>query len=195
MNVQNVVLARLVAALENIPPRIQASRKLVHKTRNSGHQRNADITEEIQTSPSRTPDPACADSVFGASPHLVIGINSVTRALESQLRLTRRHVIVDNPSQNSDQPPPHPTPLPIVVVFVCCADIDPTALVDHIPYLVAGCNSPRNVTQLIKLVPLPKGSEPTISQILGVRRAAVVAFRVWDHNCNWGVLLMPYSLP
>lgn len=192
MNVQNIVLARLVAALENITPRIQTSRKFLHKPRDSGHQGNTDITEEIehgdiQTNPSRTPDPACADSVPGASLHLVIGINSVTRALESQLRLTRKHVVVDNPSQNSDQLPPHPTPLPIVVVFVCCADVDPTALIDHIPHLVAGCNSPRNVTQPIKLVPLPKDSEPTISQILGVRRAAVIAFRVWDHNCNWGV--------
>ena len=192
VNVQNVVLARLVAALENIPPRTHASRKVSHKTESSGHEGNVDITEEIdQTNPSRALDRACSDSLSGASPHLIIGINAVTKALEFQLRLTRKHVVVDG-----DQLPPCPAPSPIVVVFVCCADVDPTALIDHIPYLVAGCNSPRNVTQSIKLVPLPKGSEPTISQILGVRRAAVVAFRVGDYNCNWGVpSLMHCSIP
>ena len=181
VNVQNVVLARLVAALENIPPRTHASRKVSHKTERFGHQGNVDITEIDQTNPSRALDRACLDSSSGALPHLIIGINAVTKALEFQLRLTRKHVVVDG-----DQLPPCPAPSPIVVVFVCCADVDPTALIDHIPYLVAGCNSPRNVAQPIKLVPLPKGSEPTISQILGVRRAAVVAFRVGDYNCNWG---------
>ncbi|KAF8560059.1 hypothetical protein OG21DRAFT_1401010 [Imleria badia] len=175
VNIQNVFLARLVASLENIPPRPHASQKLSHKTRSS--ERNVDTTEvefgNIQTNLS-WPD---AHSICGASPHLVIGINTVTRALDSQLRLTRKHVVVDNHPQNTDQLPPRPAPSPIVVVFVCCADVDPTALIDHIPYLVAGCNSPKNVTQQIRLVPLPRGSEPTISQIIGVRRAAVVAFR------------------
>ena len=194
VNVQSVALARLVAALENIPPRNHASRKVSHQMESTGHPGN------IQTNPSRALDQACVHGLSGASPDLVIGVNSVTRALEFQLRLTRKQVVVDqvvdSPTQNSDQPPPRPAPLPIVVVFVCSADVDPTALIDHIPYLVAGCNSPRNVTRPIKLVPLPKDSEPTISRILGVRRAAVVAFRVWDHNCNWGVpLLMPRSIP
>jgi ribonuclease P/MRP protein subunit POP3 len=187
VNVQNVVLARLVAALENISPR-HASRKFSRKTESSGHQGNVDITEEVdQTHPSPALDRACSDSLSGASPYLVIGTNAVTKALEFQLRLARKHVVVD-----SDQLPSRPAPSPIVVVFVCCADVDPTALIDHIPYLVAGCNSSRNATQPIKLVPLPTGSEPTISRILGVRRAAVVAYRVGDRNCNQGVpLLMP----
>jgi ribonuclease P/MRP protein subunit POP3 len=172
VNVQNVVLARLVAALENISPR-HASRKFSRKTESSGHQGNVDITEEVdQTHPSPALDRACSDSLSGASPYLVIGTNAVTKALEFQLRLARKHVVVD-----SDQLPSRPAPSPIVVVFVCCADVDPTALIDHIPYLVAGCNSSRNATQPIKLVPLPTGSEPTISRILGVRRAAVVAYR------------------
>lgn len=175
MNVQNVVLARLVAVLENISPRIHSSRRSLQKTTHPGQQANVDIPEVHQEG---------ADRVSGASPHLVIGINAVTRALEFQLRATRKHVVVDSSSQNGDQLSPRLASSPIVVVFVCCADVDPSVLVDHIPCLVAGCNSPKNVTQSIKLVPLPKGSEPTISQILGVRRAAVVAFRVWDHNCN-----------
>ncbi|KAH0838042.1 hypothetical protein J3R83DRAFT_6282 [Lanmaoa asiatica] len=178
-NVQNVVLARLVAALGNIPPRARASRKVSQKTGVSSHQRNVGITEEVehdnsQSNPSQALGQGCAEDRVSGVSHLVIGINTVTKALESQLRVTRRHVVVDNPSQNGDQLPAQP---PIVVVFVCYADVDPSALVDHIPYLVAGCNSPRNVTHSIKLVPLPKGSESTISQILGIRSAAVVAFR------------------
>ena len=188
MNIQNVVLARLVASLENVTPRPQTSRKFSPQTRrNPGG--NVDIPEvefgNIQTNPSRP----CAERVSGASPHLVIGINAVTRALESQLRLIRKHVVIDNRSQNSDLPPRLP-PSPIVVVFVCCSDVDPTALIDHIPYLIAGCNSPKNVAQQIRLVPLPKGSESTISQILGVRRAAAVAFRVWGYNRSLGVPLL-----
>lgn len=184
MNIQNVVLARLMAVLENIPPRTHSSRKSSQKTGLSGQ--HANLPEEveygnIQTNPSQALGQGCADRVPGASPHPIIGVNAVTRALESQLGVTRKHVVVDNRPQNGDQ---LPASSPIVIVFACCADVDPSALVDHIPYLVAGCNSPRNVTQPIKLVPLPKGSEPTISQILGVRRAAVVAFRVWNHNCN-----------
>lgn len=177
-----------MAALENIP---HAFRKLPQKTGIFGHQGNVDITEEVECGTIQSNSQAL-DQVSSASPHphFVVGINTVTRALESQLRATRKHVIMGNPSQNHDQLPPPSAPSPIVVVFVCYADVDPSALVAHIPYLVAGCNSPRNVTQPIKLVPLPKGSETTISQILGVRRAAAVAFRVWDHNCNYDVSLL-----
>lgn len=185
VNVQNTILARLVAALENVPPRTHASRKFPHKSGSSDHQENEDITEKVdhanvRANPSGAVEQPCAHTHSGAS-HIVIGINQVTRALEHQLRLTRSHVVVHNSIQNNDQPPP---PSPIVFVFVCCADVDPTALIDHIPYLVAGCNSPRNATQLIRLIPLPKGSESTISQCLGVRRAAVVAIRVWGHDCD-----------
>ncbi|KAG6380900.1 hypothetical protein JVT61DRAFT_5292 [Boletus reticuloceps] len=173
-NIQNIILARLVAALENIPPRPRAARKFSHKT-NTGLQENKDIPEEVAygniQSNHLALDRPCVDSVSGASSHLVVGINELTRALESQLRLTRKHV------QNGDQLSPRPVSPPIVVVFVCCADVDPIALIEHIPYLVAGCNTPKNAAEPIKLVPLPKGSESTISQILGVRRAAVVAFR------------------
>ncbi|KAG8219531.1 hypothetical protein J3R82DRAFT_481 [Butyriboletus roseoflavus] len=175
VNVQNVVLAHLVAALENIPSRAQSSRKSSQKTGISGQQANVDILEEVEPEYGHI-----QTNLSGALPHFVIGINTVTRALESQLRNTRKHVVVDSAqdsaSRNGDQRPSS-APSPIVVVFVCCADVDPSALVDHIPHLVAGCNSLRNATQPTKLVPLPKGSEPTISQILGVRRAAVVAFR------------------
>ena len=151
-NVQNLVLARLVATLENAPLRTHAAQG-----------RNGHVTE---------------------SSHLLVGINAVTRALESQLRVTRTHVLED-PSQHHGQVPSSP----IGVVCVCCADVDPSALVAHIPYLVAGCNSPRNGTQPIKLIPLPKGSEPTLSQILGIRRAAVLAFRVWERVFDCGVLI------
>ncbi|KAG9314079.1 hypothetical protein JVU11DRAFT_4860 [Chiua virens] len=170
INLQNVVLARLVASLENLPSRPSTSRKLSRKKRISDQCGHTDITE--------APNQMCAS----AAPSPVIGINAVSKALEAQLRVTRRHVVLNNPLQTNDQLSPSPPPL--VIVFVCCADVDPPELVAHIPHLVAGCNSPTNAMQLIKLVPLPKGSESTISTILGVRRAAVIAFRRASPLCE-----------
>lgn len=188
-NVQNLALARLVASLENVP-RAHTSRKFSHQT---GSSDNVDVTSKgvqpsnMQTNPSRALiDHVNADDVSGASANLVIGLNEVTRALERQLRLVHKRVVLGHPLEISAQLPPSP-PSPIVVVFVCCADVDPTAIIDHIPYLIAGWNSPRNAGQPIKLIPLPMGSEQIISTILGVRRAAVLAFRVWDHIRYCGV--------
>lgn len=165
-----------MAALDNIPSR--PSGKSLQKAEIVGPQDTVDIPKEV-TSGSILTDNPVAERV--APPQLIIGINAVTRALESQLHLSRKRVVVsDDPlacDADSDQQL-CPAPSSIAVVFVCQADIDPPALVDHIPYLVAGCNSSRNVTQTIKLVPLPKHSETTISEILAIRRAAVLAFAV-----------------
>jgi len=169
-NLQNAVLARLVEVLDNIPSR-HASGKSLKKPEIVSQPDTMGIPEEVAI-PANNP---VADRV--APLQLIIGINAVTRALESQL--SRKRVVVDNPlacDVDSDQQLSSPAPSSIAVVFVCRADVDPPALVDHMPYLVAGCNSPRNVTQTIKLVSLPKHSETTISEILAIRRAAVVAF-------------------
>lgn len=113
-----------------------------------------------------------------SSGHMTIGINEVTRRLELQLKSARHSIALTTT--------PHASPIlpnipPIAAVFVCRADVNPPILLDHIPHLVAGCNSIRpgsntqGARQPLKLITLPKGSESALSQALGLRRAAVIA--------------------
>lgn len=113
-----------------------------------------------------------------SSSHMTIGINEVTRRLELQLKSVRHSVTLTTTPHADPKLPniPH-----IAAVFVCRADVNPPILLDHIPHLVAGCNSirpgsnPLGTRQLLKLIVLPKGSESALAQALGLRRAAVIA--------------------
>ncbi|KAG2748859.1 hypothetical protein P692DRAFT_20864215 [Suillus brevipes Sb2] len=113
-----------------------------------------------------------------SSGHMTIGINEVTRRLELQLKSVRHSVTLTTTPHTSPILPNIP---PIAAVFVCRADVNPPILLDHIPHLVAGCNSIRpgsntqGARQPLKLVVLPKGSESALAQALGLRRAAVIA--------------------
>lgn len=105
--------------------------------------------------------------------HVVLGINHVTKRLEGQLEAltsAKRAVIGNAPSAQS-QPPA------LKYVLVCTGDIDPGALVAHIPHLVAGCNS-NAITDVVVLVPLPKGSEAQLARAFGLPRASVVGIAV-----------------
>ncbi|KAF9245811.1 hypothetical protein BU15DRAFT_40445 [Melanogaster broomeanus] len=183
VNVQNLFLARLMTTLENIPSRFHTSRTTVQispSLQGNGVTASGETTipDEVECENPQTPDGVSTGHGSAAPPHFIIGINQVTRALECQLRLSRRHTIISTSSEHSDQlevPSESPT---LAIVFVCCADVDPPALVDHVPHLIAGCNSTKDVQQIVKLVPLPKGSESTISQTLGIRRAAVIGIKV-----------------
>jgi len=106
--------------------------------------------------------------------HLTIGINEVTRKLESQIIASRRTVIISDQSAGLSELPPQPD---IKVVFICRADIDPPILIDHLPRLVSTCNSSRRA-DFVKLVPLPKGAELTLAAAMGLRRVAVIALNV-----------------
>ncbi|KIJ22061.1 hypothetical protein PAXINDRAFT_124530 [Paxillus involutus ATCC 200175] len=185
INVQNLFLARLMATLENIPSRVHASRPAVRKgvysptVNPSLPGTSAQASDDVECGNLPAPDEAPIDysSSDPSQPqHLIIGINQVTRALEHQLQFSRRRITLCTSSQRVDQPDVPSSNM--AIVFVCCADLDPPALVDHIPYLVAGCNSAKDIPQAIRLVPLPKGSEATISQTIGLRRAAVIGI---DH--------------
>lgn len=118
-----------------------------------------------------------------ASPfdYITIGINEVTRKLESQIESFRKLVTITTPSRVKKIPRKS---APIAVVFVCRADVNPPILLDHIPHLVAGCNSirpksdPQGAQEPLKLIVLPKGSEPALAQALGLRRAAIIAIHV-----------------
>ena len=118
-----------------------------------------------------------------ATQHIVVGINEVTKRLEQQIRDTRNILNLTNIDPN---PRTHDA-LPILkVVFACRADVNPTVLVDHLPHLVAAFNSIRSSPTCL-LVPLPRGAEVTLSDALGIRRAAVVGlsvspfFHYWRH--------------
>jgi hypothetical protein len=185
INVQNLFLARLMATLENIPSRVHASRPAVRKgvysptVNPSLPGTSAQASDDVECGNLPAPDEAPIDysSSDPSQPqHLIIGINQVTRALEHQLQFSRRRITLCTSSQRVDQPDVPSSNM--AIVFVCCADLDPPALVDHIPYLVAGCNSAKDIPQTIRLVPLPKGSEATISQTIGLRRAAVIGIDV-----------------
>lgn len=116
-----------------------------------------------------------------SSGHMTIGINEVTRRLELQLKSVRNSVTLTTTPHASSILPNIP---PIAAVFVCRADVNPPILLDHIPHLVAGCNSIRpesnasGARQPLKLIVLPKGSESALAQALGLRRAAVIAVHV-----------------
>jgi ribonuclease P/MRP protein subunit POP3 len=116
--------------------------------------------------------------------HLTIGINEVTRKLESQIRLSRQTVIISDKGTLSSE---SPSQRHIKAVFVCRADINPPILIDHLPHLVSACNSSRKRPDFIKLVPLPKGAELTLASAMGLRRVAVVAVDV-THLTNRTIL-------
>jgi len=108
-------------------------------------------------------------------PHLIIGINQVTKRLESQAR-TYRETIALNDQKNTEDPIK-----PIRVVFVCRADVDPPLLIAHLPTLVASCNSSRRVLTNpagyppVKLIPLPLGAEFALAEATGLRRLSIIA--------------------
>ena len=104
--------------------------------------------------------------------HIVYGINAVTKRLELQSHNLRRPTIgVPTPTVEiqSTRPFKH--------IFVCRQDVDPAILVDHLPHLVASCNSAQ-ASNHVKLVPLPKGSELVLAQTLGIRRVTVLGIDV-----------------
>jgi hypothetical protein len=65
---------------------------------------------------------------------------------------------------------------PLAAIFVCRADLDPPALVQHLPYQVAAFNA-RSKTPC-HLIHLPQGAEATLAKALGLRRAAVLGLEV-----------------
>lgn len=99
--------------------------------------------------------------------HIVVGINEVTKRLESQISGRR---ISMSGGDVLIRPP-------LKIVLVCRADVDPHLLVDHLPHLVAAYNSAHPL-DVAKLVPLPKHAEDALAQVTGLRRAAVIGLDV-----------------
>ena len=172
-------LVTLLASLENTLKRV--TRKTARAAIDSADSVEGTVpiiesSEGANSSPySVTENPALP------SDFITVGINQVTRRLESQVKSFRKLVMLTNASSVNQISSEF---APIAVVLVCRADVNPPILLDHIPHLVAGCNSTRPRSDLegawqpLKLILLPKGSESAIAQALGLRRAAVIAIHV-----------------
>ncbi|KAF8740413.1 KRI1-like family, partial [Rhizoctonia solani] len=102
--------------------------------------------------------------------HCVFGINEVTRRLESQIH---PDVLGAEIASNATSKPK------LRFVVVCRTDVDPPILIEHLPVLVASCNSAipssSEDSMFIKLVTLPMGGEHTLAEVVGLRRVAVMA--------------------
>ena len=205
INVQNAVLSRLILSLEGVAahhasktaqsrekkrPRSQESGPNKRKKTSAG---NEDGTSDPPVGTSSVPDEpmdvggADQESVIPTEPpiipHLILGINQVTKRLEHQARAYRQ-ILGATPTITEGGTPQPPPSRPVSVVFVCRADVDPPLLISHLPTLIASCNSSRNAVANpeshppIKLVPIPKGSESLLADAAGLRRLAVLALDV-----------------
>lgn len=106
-------------------------------------------------------------------PHITVGINEVTKALEREIQSSRRTVIT--PGTTDGEMHYSSTK----VVFICYADLDTPAFVAHLPQLVALSNSARSEHHKIKVVQLPAGAQISLADALGyLKRVAVIALDV-----------------
>lgn len=107
--------------------------------------------------------------------HTTCGINEVTKKLETLSKMLRQH----GGSSSSDASSPRQV-IDSQLVLVCSGDINPPSLVDHLPNLVATCNSARRNGEesCTWLVPLPPGAESALAEAMGLRRVSVLSLSV-----------------
>ncbi|KAJ7110049.1 hypothetical protein C8R44DRAFT_884056 [Mycena epipterygia] len=185
INLQNTALACTISLLDGVSDyhfaRSQENRKRKHSHKDStqNKKRKIDVdTPEDVVPPDASAASSTADTPLPARPavlpHLVIGINEVTRRLDIQINSLRNIVSLStDPAAAAAAPPP----APIKVIVVCRADVDPQILIDHIPHEVAAFNSSKPA-EPIKVIPLPKGAESTLAKVIGLRRVAVIAMDI-----------------
>ncbi|KAJ7161414.1 hypothetical protein C8R43DRAFT_992799 [Mycena crocata] len=189
LNLQNTALACTISLLQGVSDfhlarnQENRKRKSLSKESTSNKKRKVNVdadTAELPSAsvlPNATASSPIEDSALPAPPavlpHLVIGINEVTKRLDAQIRSLRKTVSVNAESSAALAPPP----TPIKVIVVCRADVDPQILIDHLPHEVAAFNSSKPA-EPIKVIPLPKGAEFTLAKAIGLRRVAVMALDI-----------------
>ena len=105
-------------------------------------------------------------------PHITVGINEVTKALETEVRSSRQTVVTPTTAAGETQ-------ALTSVIFICHVDLDTPALVAHLPQLVALCNSTRSENHKIKVVQLPAGAQSSLADALDyLKRVSVIALDV-----------------
>ncbi|KAJ3725574.1 hypothetical protein DFJ43DRAFT_1147016 [Lentinula guzmanii] len=185
VNLQNLVLAQVLSLLDGVSEyqrtRLQLLKKRKREQSETARPRkkkreteaktngleNSSTTTAADSGSSFTSTDMQTDITFPNPPailaHLTTGINQVTKRLEVLVR-TRRGGIVDKDTH----------PIGIRIVLVCRADVNPPMLIDHVPHLVAAYNSTKPPDPIL-LVSLPQGAELTLSEVMGIRRVAVMA--------------------
>ena len=105
-------------------------------------------------------------------PHTTVGINEVTKALETEIQSRRQTIVIPGTAVSEAR-------ALTSVIFICHADLDTPALVAHLPQLVVLCNSTRSENHKIKVVQLPAGAQSSLADALGyLRRVSVIALDV-----------------
>ncbi|KIK70694.1 hypothetical protein GYMLUDRAFT_65907 [Collybiopsis luxurians FD-317 M1] len=171
VNLQNLVLAHISSLLSGVLE-YQKSKSLLNRKRKreehekigSRKKKQADASDSTPVQSFAAASEMQVDTVVPNRPeilaHVVTGINTVTKRLETLVRSRRGGATDDS--------------LPgLKLVLVCRADVNPPMLIDHLPHLVAAYNSTKPPDPIL-LVPLPKGAELILADIFGLRRVAVI---------------------
>jgi ribonuclease P/MRP protein subunit POP3 len=167
---QQRILNQLISLFDGVAAHHQCVRDTRKKTRaaisSSHEQGGSHVGEPNQGS-------ASAPSII---PHITVGINEVTKALETEVRSSRQTVVtVVIPSPAIEK-----TRASLSTIFICYADLDTPALVAHLPQLIALCNSARSENHKIKVIQLPAGAQSSLVNALGyLNRISVLALDVW----------------
>jgi ribonuclease P/MRP protein subunit POP3 len=104
--------------------------------------------------------------------HIKVGINEVTKVLETEVQSSRQTVVKLGTAVSE-------THALMSVIFICYTDLDTPALVAHLPQLVALCNSTRPEDHKIKVVQLPVEAQSSLADALGyLKRISVMAVDV-----------------
>lgn len=201
LNVQNSILACAVQSFCNVAQynldREQSSTK--RRRSRMRRQQGRSFKEVKSTTHEATPGEAPMEIEDALSnpiseplvrQHVVVGINEVTRTLEN-LASSYRIAVTPNAVRHGDVVPSSLTPRSISrLVIACRGDVDPPILIDHLPNLVAACNSAHKAlnsvdSEKIWLVPMSKGAESTLAGALRLRRASVILIEVvaFCYNC------------
>jgi ribonuclease P/MRP subunit Pop3-like protein len=164
---QQSILTQLTALFDGVATHYQLVRKTRKKTgiatSSSTENHVGESNQELLPLSTSTPP---------IIPHITVGINEVTKALEKEIQSSRRTVIT--PSTAVDEM------LSLTkVIFVCYADLDTPAFVAHLPQLVALCNPARSEHNKIKVIQMPAGAQDSIADALGyLKRVSVIALDV-----------------
>ncbi|KAJ7070873.1 hypothetical protein C8F01DRAFT_1108169 [Mycena amicta] len=172
MNVQKMTLDITLELLENVSKYKSGRRRQkrpIPDVNGSNKKRKLSETDSVIV-PTSLPDAAMLEEETIDRPpildHLCIGINQVTKRLDTQIRSMRK--VVSVPSEPQQSPP-----VPLRLILVCRADIDPHILIDHFPHEIAAINSAKP-TEPVKMIYLPAGAEIRLAEAVGVRRIAAL---------------------
>ncbi|KAI0652104.1 hypothetical protein C8Q79DRAFT_936129 [Trametes meyenii] len=202
LNVQNAILACLVEILSGVAEchlsREQASRRKRKRTYSSrgvnaaakapnlvnedaAHgDRSTAVDGGVSTHRRLLQDRTPASTAAVTSPilqSLTIGINEVTKRLEGLASSHRCTISSDDKKHNSPTAKTDKPSSGARLVVACRADVNPPALIAHIPNLVAAVNSLQarfSDAGRTWLVSLPKGSEHTLAEAVGLRRTSIL---------------------